>query len=72
MILGSIIHLIFAIKDNTADETLWTLSITAIIGGLGLMFAGDSNVSANASQVKDLTNRVENVENNTTTFTPPQ
>jgi hypothetical protein len=43
MILGSVVHLGFAIKNHTADETTWTTTSIAIIGGLGLLFAGDAN-----------------------------
>jgi hypothetical protein len=49
MISGATIHLIFAVRANTADENSWTIAIGAIIGGLGLMFAGDSNVSEQAA-----------------------
>jgi hypothetical protein len=48
-ILGSIIHLVFAVRAHTADENSWTIMVVAVIGGLGLIFAGDSNVSSTAS-----------------------
>lgn len=44
LIGGSIIHLIFCIKSHTADESIWTVSFASVVGGLGLMFAGDANV----------------------------
>jgi hypothetical protein len=49
MIIGSVVHLVFAVKGGTANEMVWTVSLTAIVGGLGLVFAGDSSVSAAAS-----------------------
>lgn len=49
LIIGSIVHLVFAF--HTADEATWTASLTAIGGGLGLMFAGDANVPS-ATSVK--------------------
>jgi len=45
MILGSLVHLVFACKAHTADENTWTISLTAIVGGLGLIFAGDASHS---------------------------
>jgi hypothetical protein len=45
MIFGSVIHLIFSTKAHTGDETTWTLSAGTIIGGLGLIFAGDSSTT---------------------------
>lgn len=47
MILGSIIHLIFSTKAHTGDETTWTVSVGTIVGGLGLMFAGDQSATSN-------------------------
>ena len=46
MIGGSIVHLVFAVKAGTANENTWTLTITAVVGGLGLIFAGDASQSA--------------------------
>ena len=57
MILGSIVHLVFAVKNHTADENTWTITIGAILGGLGLMFAADSTKSA--SEVKRVEDKVE-------------
>lgn len=45
MIFGSLIHLIFAVRAHTADENSWTIGVTAIVGGLGLIFAGDASSS---------------------------
>lgn len=50
MILGSIVHLIFAVKAGRADEATWTTSLTAILAGVGLMFAGDGATSAQAHE----------------------
>ena len=43
MIGGSIIHLVFAIHSKSANENTWTLTLTAVVGGFGLMFAGDAS-----------------------------
>ncbi len=43
MIIGSAVHLVFTVKDGTANENTWTISLTAIVGGIGLIFAGDSS-----------------------------
>lgn len=45
MIIGSTVHLVFTVRAGTATETVWTVSLTAIVGGLGLMFAGDASKS---------------------------
>ncbi len=44
-IAGAVINLVFAIKKGSADQTLWTIAITQVLGGLGLMFAGDQATS---------------------------
>lgn len=43
LIVGSLVPLIFAVKNGTANENNWTTTILAIIGGCGLMFAGDAS-----------------------------
>lgn len=45
MIIGSVVHLVFSIQGHTASETVWTVSLTAIVAGLGLIFAGDASKS---------------------------
>ena len=45
MIIGSLVHLIFAVKGGTSNETVWTLSLTGIVGGFGLIFAGDAGAT---------------------------
>ncbi len=42
MIALAVIHHIFMLKAGTADETSWTRTITAVIGGIGLISAGDA------------------------------
>jgi len=49
MIAGAIIHLAFSIHAKTANENTWTIAITSIVGGLGLLVAGDASQSAPAS-----------------------
>lgn len=44
-IIGSTVHLIFAVRAGTANENTWTLSLTAIVVGVGLIFAGDASAS---------------------------
>lgn len=50
MIIGSVIHLIFAVRSGTATEGVWTASLTAIVAGLGLIFAGDAAASVAKSE----------------------
>jgi len=39
------LHQFFMLKAGTADETSWTRTITATVGGIGLIFAGDASKS---------------------------
>jgi hypothetical protein len=55
MILGSVVHLVFAVRAKTADENTWTISLTAILGGIGLMFSGDAaNSEKNAAAIDQI------------------
>ena len=67
MIIGSTVHLIFCIKADTATEGVWTASLTAILGGAGLIFAGDAKASAKAhEETKTMIAEVEKkVDDNT-------
>jgi hypothetical protein len=56
MILGSVVHLVFSVRAHTADENTWTISLTAIIGGIGLMFSGDAANSEKNSVAIDKIN----------------
>jgi len=51
MIIGSVIHLIFAVRAGNATEGVWTASVTAIVAGIGLIFAGDSATSQAQTRV---------------------
>jgi len=42
MILTSLIHLAFQIKAHTVDESACTVAALAVLGGVGLIFAGDA------------------------------
>lgn len=56
MIIGSVVHMVFAIRGDTATEGVWTASLTAIIGGIGLIFAGDSGASVQKVKPPTITN----------------
>ncbi len=45
MIALAVVHHVFMLKAGTADETSWTRTITAVIGGIGLISAGDASRS---------------------------
>lgn len=45
MIVGSVVHLVFSVKSGSANENTWTIALTAMIGGIGLLLAGDASVS---------------------------
>jgi len=51
MIAGSVIHLVFSVRAGTANENTWTIAITAIIGGIGLLLAGDAAASVQKSDM---------------------
>lgn len=55
MIIGSVVHLVFSIIDHTATESIWTVSLTAIVAGFGLMFASDS------ARVKEVAKAVDKI-----------
>jgi hypothetical protein len=42
MIAGAVVHLCFAVKGGTLNENGVTIAVGAILGGLGLIFAGDA------------------------------
>lgn len=63
-IIGSVVHLIFSINSGTATETVWTVSLTAIVLALGLIFARDASGAKKAHEeskalIADLTEKVE-------------
>jgi peptidoglycan/LPS O-acetylase OafA/YrhL len=43
MIALAIVHLVYEIIQGSANETTWTRAITATVGGVGLIFAGDAS-----------------------------
>jgi hypothetical protein len=45
MIATAVIHLVFAIRKGSADESLWTTTFLAVMGGAGLVAAGDAATS---------------------------
>lgn len=45
MIIGSVVHLIFAIRGHIATEGVWTATFVAVCSGAGLLFAGDASKS---------------------------
>lgn len=45
MIVGAIVGLVFAYKGNSINEGTVTGAATAIVGGIGLLAAKDSNVT---------------------------
>lgn len=51
MIISSTVHLIVAVSKGAADESTWTTSLMGIVGGVGLLAAGDSAVSATKGEV---------------------
>jgi len=55
LLIGAWVHLAFALKNHTADETTWTTTLLATVSGIGLILAGDSDKSATKEEAKALT-----------------
>lgn len=49
-IVGGVVRLIFAIKNHEFTEEAITTSVGGILGGIGLIFAKDSNVTGGTTQ----------------------
>ena len=45
MIVGGITGLVFAIKANNLSESAISAAVTAVLGGIGLLFAKDAAVT---------------------------
>jgi len=50
MVAGGIVRLAFAIKSGNFSEEAIMSSVTLIVGGIGLMFAKDSDVTGGTIQ----------------------
>jgi len=61
MICLAILHLIFQMRNHVADESAWSVAILAILGGVGLIAAGDANKSATVHQVDNLQQQLNQV-----------
>ncbi len=51
MAAAAIIHLAFMVKAGTANENAWTTAILSVIGGVGLVAAGDAGKSATKEEL---------------------
>ena len=70
MIVASTIHLIFMIKSGDANETTWTRELITILGGIGLIAAGDAK--AGQQRTEDLKADVKSaIETKDTTILNP-
>lgn len=45
MIIASGVHLVFSVLRHTSNENTWTIALTAILTGVGLIFAGDASAT---------------------------
>ena len=50
LIAGSVIHLVFAARAGHADESTWNSAVVGIVGGLGLLAAGDAANTSGQNQ----------------------
>lgn len=53
MIVGGVVGLFFAFKNNSLNEASIMAGATAIVGGIGLMKAKDSNVTGGTDVAKN-------------------
>jgi drug/metabolite transporter (DMT)-like permease len=53
MIVGGIVGLVFAIKAQNLSEASIMAAVTAILGGVGLVFAKDANVTGGTDVAKN-------------------
>lgn len=56
LIFGAIVHIVFAIKAGTANENSWMIFGAGIIGGIGLLVAGDASKSVQTDTPAKLVN----------------
>ena len=59
MITGALVHLVFAIRQGKADEGTWMASLTGILGGIGLLAAGDASQGQKPAAGQDQKTNVE-------------
>ncbi len=52
MVIGATVHLVYAIREKEANENTWTISLTSVVAGLGLILAGDAGASVSKTDVK--------------------
>ena len=52
MILGAVVHLVFAFNAGTISETDIMGAVAAVSGGVGLIFARDANVTSEQQGLK--------------------
>lgn len=50
MIVSGIVGIVFAAKKKELDEGVITVYISSVLGGFGLLFAKDSNVTGGTKQ----------------------
>lgn len=58
MALTAIIHLAFACKAGIATEGVWCTAVVEIIGGIGLIAAGDGNKSVSQNELAEVSQAV--------------
>lgn len=61
MICLAVLHLIFQMRAHVADESAWTVAVLAVLGGIGLIAAGDANKSATVVQVDHLQQQIKEI-----------
>jgi peptidoglycan/LPS O-acetylase OafA/YrhL len=59
MAAAAVIHLAFSVKAKTADENTWTTAFLAVLGGVGLVAAGDAGKSATKEDLQQVKQEVK-------------
>lgn len=60
MIISSTVHLVISVSKGNADESTWTTGLMGIVGGVGLLAAGDGATTVQAHQ--ETLNELENIK----------
>jgi len=60
----AVITVVYAVKTGKSDASTWTGALSAVLVGVGLLFAGDSSLSAQAHEestaaITDLKSQVQ-------------
>lgn len=62
LLIGLTVHLVFAIRNGTATEALWTATLGGMVSAVGFMLSGDGSRSASRDALNTLAAQVQQHE----------